>query len=248
MKKWVADSLAKQLAARSKARKGKKVRRVPRAVKPARHEFATCRVNQSFALMNPNTVYTNYNAQLSSFPRAINIAQGYQFYRIKRITYKFSPLSDTFAAGAGATVPYLYFMIDRLQTYQNATSAAQLRAVGAKPRRVDDKIITWSYTPSVKVGTYDSLPPAGQSSTQFTQYKMSPWLSCRDNEGPGAVWNPDSTDHLGCVWLLENSGGSPVQYKCERIIEFEFKKPAYQIIAGPNDPPPVDVETLVEPQ
>lgn len=236
-----------------KGKKGKRggkkgVKKGKRGGKRATVEHASCKVNQTFSLLNPNQLYTNYNTQLSSFARAVNIAQGYQFYRIKKVTYKFSPLSDTFAPGSGVTVPYLYFMIDRLATLQAVSLPGQLRAVGAKPKRMDDKIVTFSFTPSVKVGTYDSLPPAGQSSTQFTQYKMSPWLSCRDNEGPTQLWNPDSTDHLGCVWMLENSGGNAVQYKCERIVEFEFKKPAYQIIAGPSDPPPIDVETILETQ
>lgn len=238
MAKKVSKGKGNRKAARKPARKQRKV---------AKHEFATCRVNQSFSLMNPNQLYTNYNLQLASFARAINIAQGYQFYRIKKVTYKFSPLADTFAAGT-TTVPYLYFMIDRLQAAQAASTANQLRAIGAKPRRMDDKIVTWSFVPSIKVASYDSVPPAGQSTTQFTQYRMAPWLSCRDNEGALATWFPDSTDHLGCVWLMENSGGNNVQYKVERIIEFEFKKPAYQVVAGENDPPAIDVETLIEVQ
>lgn len=209
-------------------------------------ERASCKESQTFTLLNGNQVYTNYNTQLSSFLRARTIAEGYQFYRIKRITYKFSPLSDTFAVGSGTTVPYLYFMIDRLAQLSVASTAQQLRAMGAKPKRMDDKIITWSYAPSVRVASFDSLPPIGQSQTQFTQYKVSPWLSCRDAEGPGAIWQADSTDHLGCVWLLENSGGGNVPYKCERIVEFEFKKPSFQVIQGPNDPPPIDVETILD--
>lgn len=220
-------------------------RRVPRPVRRRAgvNEHASCRVTQTFTLLNPNQLYTNYNTQLSSFSRAVTIAEGYQLYRIKRITYKFSPLSDTFAPG-GVSVPYLYIMIDRMRQLSTAATASALRNIGAKPKRMDDKIVTFSYTPSVQTGTYDSLPPFGQSNTQFTQYKLSPWLSCRDQEN-GLQWVPDSTDHLGCVWIMENSGGANVQYKCERIVEFEFKKPAFTVVQGVNDPPPIDVEEII---
>lgn len=219
-------------------------RRIPRPVRRGGIiEHASCRVTQTFSLMNSNQLYTNYNTQLSLFARAVTIAEGYQLYRIKRITYKFSPLADTFAPGAGVSVPYLYIMMDRMRQLSTAATTGALRNLGAKPRRLDDKIVTFSYRPSVQTGTYDSLPPLGQGNTQFTQYKVSPWLSCRDQEN-GLVWVPDTTDHLGCVWILENSGGANVQYKCERIVEFEFKKPAYTVVAGANDPPAIDVEDI----
>lgn len=227
-----------------RVRKGKGKRMVRRGIK---HETASCRVNQTFSLLNTNQAYNSYNLQLSSFQRAVIVAQAYQYYRIKRVTYKFSPLSDTFAAGSGTTVPYLYFMIDRLSQLQAVSTASQLRAMGAKPKRLDDKMLTWSYAPSILQAGFDGAPPIGQSSTQFVQHKVSPWLSCRDAQGPLGVWTPDSTDHLGCVWLVENSGGATVQYKCERIIEFEFKKPSFTVLAGPNDPPPVEVEDIIEP-
>lgn len=226
----------------------KKVGRKTRVLRGIRRapvaEVASCKETQTFTLLNPNVVYNNYNTQLSSFNRAVTIAEGYQFYRIKKITYKFSPLSDTFQNGTGTTVPYLYFMMDRLRQLRSANTVDQVRLLGAKPRRMDDKIVTWSYTPSVLVGNYDALPPGGQLSTQFTQYKVSPWLSCRDWEN-NTTWVPDSTDHLGCIWVMENSGGLNVPYKCERIVEFEFKKPAYTLTPVQGAPDPIDVEDLV---
>lgn len=233
--------------------KGKKsVRGRPRQKRAARKgqrkvgvpERASCVATQVFELMQTNQLYTNYNTQLSGFTRAINIAKGYQFYRIKKITYKFSPLSDTFQAGSGVSVPYLYFMIDRNRQLVSANTANALRLLGAKPKRLDDRIVTWVYKPSVLTGTYDSLPPAGQGTTQFTQHKVSPWLACRDTENQ-LVWNPDSTDHLGAVWLAENSGGALISYKCERIVEFEFKKPAYSFVTNPTAPAPIDVEDII---
>lgn len=208
-------------------------------------ERASCSITQTFALGQTNQVYNNYNLQLSGAARAITIAEGYQLYRIKRVTYKFSPLADTFQAGGGTTVPYLYFMIDRTRNLQAVNTPQQLRQLGCVPKRLDDKIVSWTFRPSVLNFTYDSVPPVGQVATQPNQYKISPWLNCRDMENV-AVWNPDSTDHLGCVWVVENSGGALINYKMERIVEYEFMKPSYQFTAAPGVPPPIEIEDDLE--
>lgn len=205
-------------------------------------ETATIRENKPFSLLNPNQVYQAYNTQLSTYPRAVAVAKAYQLYRIKSITFVISPLADTFVAGNN-TVPYLYHMIDRTKMLASVTNATQFKRLGAKPQRIDDKIVSFKLKPSVLVGTLDSAPPAGQSTTQFTQYKMSPWLSTRDQESVG-VWNPDSTDHQGIIWLMESSGGNPVQYKFEQIVEFEFKKPALDFLITVGDPEPIDIDSI----
>lgn len=222
-------------------KKGKRTAYRHRARRGNVPERALCSITQTFALGATNQVYNNYNLQLSGAPRAITIAEGYQLYRIKKVTYKFSPLADTFQGGSGVTVPYLYFQIDRTRNLQAVTSAQQLRQLGCVPKRLDDKIVSWSFRPSVLNSSYDSQPPIGQTTTQFNQYKISPWLNCRDAESL-AVWNPDSTDHLGCVWVVENSGGALINYKMERIVEYEFMKPSYQVTASPTDPPPIEIE------
>ena len=122
-------------------------------------EFADLKVNRSYSLLTTNQVYNIYNTQLSSNVRAVSVAQAYQFYRIKRITLKFSPLQDTFS-GTGTTVPYLYCMIDRTKNLANQNTVSALKKLGCKPRRLDDKMLTFSWRPSVLIGTYDSLPPA----------------------------------------------------------------------------------------
>lgn len=200
---------------------------------------------RSYGLMTTNQLYTLYNVQLSNTARARTVAQGYQLYRIKKITIKFSPLLDTFAAGAPipTSVPYLYCMIDRTRNLQAANSSSALKTLGAVPRRLDDKVITFSFKPSVLNAAYDSNPPAGQGRTQFVQYRVSPWLNTRDWED-NLLWKPDSTDHLGCVFYAESSVGSTITYKCEIQMEFEFKKPSYQLSPYEGEPAPIDLESL----
>lgn len=196
----------------------------------------------SSQLLTTSQMYQSYRISLANFPRARTVAQGYQLFRIKKVTFKFSPLADTFQVGAATTtsVPYLYCMIDRTKNLVAANTVDTLKRLGAKPRRLDEKILEFSYKPSVLTATFDANPPAGQLQSQFTQYKVSPWLNTRDSESL-ITWNPDTTDHLGCVWYAENSGGQDIPYKVELVVEFEFKKPSYQVVTNLGEPTPIDV-------
>jgi len=174
-----------------------------------------------------NTNYGVYNVSLSSLNRAQNVAKGYQYFRIKRVKIVFKPQMDTFTAG-GVTVPYLYYMIDRTQQFKGAFTLEMLKASGAKARRLDDKSVTLSWTPSVLTETYDDTPLA----TTAAQYKMSPWLPCKEINNI-AVWNASTVDHHGICWRVETLGGN-IGYSIDRIVEIEFKKPYV--------PPPVGQE------
>lgn len=232
-------SKAKRNYPRKKARRV--ARKIPRSVKSRGvPEWASLTETKPFALLNENQVYQVYNTQLSSFPRAVAVAKAYQQYRIARIEFRVSPLKDTFQAGGPGSVPYLYYMIDRTRNLQAANSVTPLKRAGAKPCRLDDKIIRFSFTPSVLTANFDSAPPPGQGVAQFVSYKMKPWMNTRDAESIG-VWNPDTTDHQGILFLVENSGGIASQYKCEMIVEFQFKKPSFEVTPVLGAPPPISL-------
>lgn len=236
----------KRQAKRGGGRK-RAARRIPRAPKGANGvaDRASLTEVRSFGLLSTNQMYSAYNIQLSQTARARTVAQGYQLYRIKKVSFKFSPLLDTFAAGAAVatSVPYLYCMIDRTRNLQAANSSAALKTLGAIPRRLDEKVLMFSFKPSVLNAVFDSNPPSGQGQTQFAQYRVSPWLNTRDWEDP-VIWKPDSTDHLGCVFYAESSSGQNITYKCEIQIEFEFKKPSYQLTPTVGEPEPIELESL----
>lgn len=241
--------MAKTYKKRRAVRKGKKQAprraRVPRAPRRgAVAEWASLTENKPSTLLNANQMYQTYNLALSQFARASAVAKGYQLFRIKRVTIKLSPLADTFIAGSGQQVPYLYYMIDRTKNLSAANTQTTLKRCGAIPRRFDEKIISFSYTPSVLQSSLDTSPPPGQATGQFVAYKMSPWLNTRDSETLG-VWNPDSTDHQGIVWYVENNGSTAIEYKCEMIVEFQFKKPSFEVVPSTEHPEPVEV-TLLE--
>lgn len=229
---------------RGAAKKRVPPRRIPRAPRRATvAEWATLTENKPSTLLNANTMYQSYNLTLSQFARASAVAKGYQLYRIKRVMIKLSPLADTFIAGSGQQVPYLYYMIDRTKNLAAANTQTALKRCGAIPRRFDEKIVSFSYTPSVLQGNLDTNPPPQQSNNQFVSYKMAPWLNTRDSETLG-VWNPDTTDHQGIVWYVENNGSTAIEYKCEMIVEFQFKKPSFEIVPSVEHPEPVEITEL----
>lgn len=230
----------KQMKAKGGARKGGRRRAVRRNVP----EKASMTVVRPFSLLTTNQSYLLYDIQLSQYARAVNAAKAYQLYRIKNVKVVISPLSDTFAAGGGTSVPYMYFQIDRTRNLDNIRTASEFKQLGCVPRRLDDKIISFQWAPSVLNTTLDN---AANNSGVFNQYKISPWLRCRDeNTNPPApgVWNPDTTDHQGLVFLCENSGGADVPFKCEIHVDFEFMKPAHPTIITEGHPEPLELNTL----
>lgn len=214
-------------------------RRIPRNPRTVA-ERASLTETRSFSLLTTNQSYFMYNVQLSSHARAVNVAKSYQLYRIKNVKLLVSPLADTFQAGAGTSVPYVYFQVDRTRDLENIRTAQEFKRLGCKPRRLDDKIVAFQYRPSVLNPTLDVAPGTGV----FNQYKLTPWLRTRDETGMPGVWNPDTTDHQGVVLFVENAGGAELQCKLEIMVEFEFMKPSYPTTITEGHPEPVDLDSL----
>lgn len=220
----------------------KSVRKNVRRSKRTVPERASLTVTRAFQLLNPNQTYRLSDVELSQYARAVNVAKAFQLYRIKNVKLIVSPLADTFQANAGASVPYIYFQVDRTRELDNVRTAQEFKQLGCKPHRLDDKIVIFQYRPSVLNNTLDNV---GTGANAFNQYKISPWLRCRDEVGIPGVWNPDTTDHQGLVMFCENAGGANVQFKLEVMVEFEFMKPSYPMTITETAPEPVDVNTLV---
>jgi len=210
-------------------------------------ERASLSETKGLSILQTNQMYQQYALQLANYPRAVNVAKAYQLYRIKSVKYIVQPLSDTFIAtgpaASGSTVPYLYYMIDRTKNLLAANTAQALKRAGAKPRRVDERSISFGYKPSVLQANLDTQTPVSSS---YTSYKISPWLNTRDiNSGVG-VWNPDATDHQGIKFIVENSGGANIAYKMDIVIEFEFMKPSNDLTPSETMPTPIDLTEVPE--
>lgn len=207
-------------------------------------ERASMSVTRGYTLLTTNQAYRFYDIQLSQYMRAINTAKSFQLYRIKSAMLRLSPLADTFSPGAGSSVPYAYFQVDRTRDIQNIRTAMEFKQLGCKAHRLDDKIVTFKWKPSVLNTTLDNAGAPGGGSGVFNQYKISPWIRCRDETGEPGIWNADTTDHLGLMLFVENSGGADVSFKAELVVEFEFKKPSHPTTITEGYPEPIDAETL----
>lgn len=166
-----------------------------------------------------NTIYSVENVALSQFDRAQNVAAAYQFYRISGIRVTVKTPFDTYITNATEAYsrPNMYYMLDKAGVLGPATTLEQLKQMGARPIRCDEKPTSVGWAPSVLTET-DSLAGAVPS-----QYKISPWLNTISNTVP----------HRGVFWYLEQNaiGVSPVAgtpYYVELEVQFQFKKPLWQ--------------------
>jgi len=216
-----------------------------RVFRPARQvpEWASC--TESIALTNitglpynMNTMYGFNATQLAYFiNRAVPIAQSYQHYRIKRILMEFKPQFDTFAPLAGVppgtsfSVPNLFYMINKSGSIPGNPTVDNLRAMGAKPIRFDEKIVKVAWRPSVLQENAGVLGDVGSG------YKVSPWLSTNANANAVGVWNPSTVSHLGIYWIVQRNGTLPpgtseLPFDVQLTVEFQFKKPLVKVLSG----------------
>lgn len=169
-------------------------------------------------------MYANRTIQLADFPRASAIAAGYASFRITRVTLRFKPLSDTYIPGPGAAaVPYHYHMLDKSGAIPNNLTLENIKQMGGKPRRFDDKTIVVSWRPSVLTA---DLTQVGVGAVAGSQYKLSPVLSTNANAAnPAAPWAPSVVDHLGIYWYVAQANGVGNQYEVELEAQFAFMRP-----------------------
>jgi len=176
-----------------------------------------------------NTSYAG-EVNLSLFPRALDIADNFQEYRITKVTFKYTPQYDTYtsAAGSNTTLPYLY--AKRL-TYAApaAFGLSFMTAMGAKPRRLDDKSLSVSYTPNINLfGTQGEQASTPVTPVPALMPKYKPWLSTHQVSPLGATAiYMDNTPHYGHVNWIDQASALPSLAVCgvEVTAHFEFRKP-----------------------
>jgi len=201
-------------------------RRVPRSVNFSQPEWASCTEVVRGSVLTTNLIYGPNELNLSMFKRASQVAANFQQYRISGVKLRFTPRFDTFPANADAataySIPYFYYMIDRIGAIRNSVSLDQLRSMGAKPHRFDDKTITVNYKPGVLTAV-STLNTTGISPTRYT---ISPWLNTMLSlpDDPAA---PSEVDHLGIWWCLDTKsiqGDGAYEYDVDVEVNFQFRK------------------------
>lgn len=177
-------------------------------------------------------MYQVRQTQLAQFPRASAIAQGYQHYRIKRITLIVKPSYDTFQQGVGlAGKMRLYYMIDKSGSIPENPTLEALKQMGAKPINLDEKPIKISWRPSVLEGATDG------ANVVSAKYRVSPWLSTAREPlqlPPGTAWSPSLINHLGIFFYVDQVFLSGTQFQCELQVELQFKKPLVKFAPQTN--------------
>lgn len=202
-------------------------------------EYASAQYTTTALALKPaqamsNGIYQFYNFSLAAAADRIQlIAQNYQEYRIKRITWDAKGYFDTFQAAVTATtptVPHLYWRVDKSGTYSASSTLNTLKSSGCKPIRLDDKLIRKSFKPSVMQAVASA--PGAESATPdlvLGSHRVSPWLPTNQNAyvAGSTTWDPSSIDHLGLLIGID-SDVVPFGGPCASIqftVEFEFRKP-----------------------
>lgn len=179
----------------------------------------------------PNTLYNLLNTQLIDYARAVQVAQAYQHYRIKKIAVTFKPLYDTFMGAAGnMTKPNLYYLIDKSGAIPTNTTLEAMKSMGCKPKQLDEKNFTVSWRPSVLESAMfiGGAPGTGAPA----KYKISPWLSTNANNSNPGLWVASGIDHLGLHWYMDQVISTGYAYTCEVEVQFQFKKPLLPLLSS----------------
>lgn len=157
--------------------------------------------------------------------RAQAVAQQFGLYRIAKIMYKFKPAYDTFnsaiAGGNGpATVPTLYWKMNRYADAPAYFTSSDLKTLGSKPIRFDDKQVSVAYRPNILTGIVSGGDNSGS-------VKMTPWLNT-DQAPDTSNFVISDTEHYGHFHLVEcamNGTGSTAVGSFDVTIIYEFKNP-----------------------
>lgn len=190
-------------------------------------ERASCSELVEYTGLTSNTPLSDMEQNLRDYVRASSIASNFQMFRIRQVKYTFKPRYDTFAASTTGDngIPHLYYMIDRAGALPTNTGIAQLKAMGSKPHRFDDKPIIVKFKPGVQL-----VGDAGPSFADVgTKPLISPWLNT--NQQPDQPnWVASLTNHMGLYWYLEANnlaGDGTYEYDVSVELQFEFKKASY---------------------
>jgi len=144
----------------------KRAPRRKRLVRRARRSGPSRSLNPSYQVatlvetLDPNISFiqnTPYfqNVQLSQFQRCVAMSALYEQFRIEEVKYVYTPLYNTYqeasAGPATPTVPYVYTLMDRLQSLNPSTTVLADYVLAGAKRQKFDRPITIKYRPNTMV-------------------------------------------------------------------------------------------------
>lgn len=229
---------------RSKRTNRRVVRRVRKTIAPM--ETACLKETFSAGNIEPNTPYEP-QLSLDMFPRALDVADNYQEYRVSRVEYLYTPMYDTFSAlyapgtsNVQVSLPYLYTKKQTVKT-PAAYTLAFLTAQGAKPIRLDDKTIRHKYRPHILQGGMKDVT-TGLS----VRAVKSPWLSTHED---GTTVMDDTVHYTHNFWVQQdvvNPTASAAVCSLEINVYFEFRKPWDLAAASPPPGAPLKKNPMLK--
>lgn len=171
----------------------------------------------------------NFSTSIADLTRAAVIAKEYAHYRITGIEMRFKPQYDTFAALGGATLPSLYWQLDKGGVLGSPT-APQFEQLGTKQVRLDDTILVRKWKPGVVHGDVNTILASGM--------KTSPWLPILDPQTGGL----NVVRHHGCAFLLTKmSPTDATLYDVDVVVHIQFKRPYVNTSTNVvNEPPRIE--------
>lgn len=229
----------------SKRYNRKKTFRKKRSTVLARADVASVKVLQNSFPIQANTLYAADNFSLTNNVRPMQVAKSYQYYRVKKVIMKWTPYYDTFQPGTSTNlcIPQLYYMIDKTGDIPVNATINDLKKMGAKPHRFDDKNVTASFAPAILNSSNEvvgTIAPvfAGQSI-------VSPWLPTNQNAAQNTTWQANSVDHRGIKFYVQAANfGTNTIGEMQVEIHFEFKKPFWTNSTSEVEFTKIDVDEL----
>jgi len=207
----------------------------------------TCKVIETVPTtqVNLNTGYLQFKAGITGV-RAPVIAQTFGLYRIAKIMFTYRPLCDTYASGIAGVgnfavqVPTLYWKMNRYGDIPAVIDGNYMRALGAKPMRLDDKNVSFSYVPNVLQSQQNT---AGAATASIVK---GPWLSTDDLVND-QNFTLSTALHYGHSLFVEAAGAGNAQGPVANLdikVVYEFKQPRVIRATGAIDPNAAPVVTL----
>lgn len=196
----------------------------------------TCKVIETLPTVpiNLNTPYLILKSGITG-TRAPAIAKEFGLYRIALIKFTYRPIFDTFSSSLPGTgnspnaVPTLYWKMNRYADNPAAFDGDYMRALGAKPNRLDDKNVVVKYKPNTLMAQDNTAGPTTAS------IKITPWLST-DDTPQDQNFTLSTAEHFGHSLFVEGGGAGNAQGTvCTMDVQivYEFKNPRSVIV--PSD-------------
>jgi len=162
--------------------------------------------------------------KLRSFPRASAVGSNFQFYRCSKVEYKFEPYYNTFQdTSGGATVPQLFWVMNRNGTQPTTLSIPWFQEQGVKPHKlIKDYVISYKPNTLVQLNNNVVSPPAQTSVAEA----WDKWINTFEVQSGNYVLN-DDCEFQGHVMMVDEKISTPTTAVARMTItaHWEFDKP-----------------------